>query len=313
MTDFFISYTHADEKWAQWIAYVLEEEGYSTIIQAWDFRPGSNFVLEMQKASSAATKTLMVLSPDYLNSNMAAPEWASAFAQDPQGIGRTLVPVMVRTCDPKELLPTIVQIRVVGLSQEAAREALVSGVKEARAKPSQRPAFPGAPTEHPKPTVFPGETSTRALKTSVLPNLRQTWTDADRKRFLKHGLSQIQAIFENNLKMAAVEEPRLEVDFTPSSAVDFSAEIFLDGKSKCRCRIWLSNAMGSESIAFQEGNTNGDAMNEILHTPRDGKPSFSASMAMGMSEIEKMFNMKELSAEDAAAYLWARFVKPLSY
>ncbi len=48
MTDFFISYTRIDRGWAEWIAWQLEEAGYTAVIQAWDFRPGSNFVQEMQ-------------------------------------------------------------------------------------------------------------------------------------------------------------------------------------------------------------------------------------------------------------------------
>ncbi|RXK82593.1 toll/interleukin-1 receptor domain-containing protein [Chlorobaculum sp. 24CR] len=47
--DFFISYTSADRQWAEWIAWHLEQAGYSTIIQAWDFHPGSNVILEMQR------------------------------------------------------------------------------------------------------------------------------------------------------------------------------------------------------------------------------------------------------------------------
>ena len=54
MTDFFISYTREDRAWAEWIAWVLEGKGYAVTIQAWDFRPGGNFVLDMQKAASAA-------------------------------------------------------------------------------------------------------------------------------------------------------------------------------------------------------------------------------------------------------------------
>ena len=50
--DFFISYNKADRAWAEWIAWTLEEAGYSTTIQAWDFQAGGNFVLEMQKAAS---------------------------------------------------------------------------------------------------------------------------------------------------------------------------------------------------------------------------------------------------------------------
>ena len=42
---FFISYNKADITWAEWIAWELEEAGYLTIVQAWDFRPGFNFVL----------------------------------------------------------------------------------------------------------------------------------------------------------------------------------------------------------------------------------------------------------------------------
>src|SRR3989442_2898381 len=48
--DFFISYTSVDASWAEWIAAELEHAGYTTIIQAWDFRPGSNFLSEMDNA-----------------------------------------------------------------------------------------------------------------------------------------------------------------------------------------------------------------------------------------------------------------------
>lgn len=159
MTDFFISYTQADQVWAEWVAYVLEEEGFDTVIQAWDFRPGSNFVLEMQQASAAADRTLIVLSPDYLDSRMAAPEWAGAFSQDPQGLERRILPVMVRKCEPKGLLPSIVQIRIMDLSEEKAREELVAGARKGRAKPPHRPWFPGtmSPSKELEHKEFPGK------------------------------------------------------------------------------------------------------------------------------------------------------------
>ncbi len=52
--DFFISYNHQDEGWAEWIAWQLEEAGYQTLIQKWDMGPGSNFVHEMQRAAMRA-------------------------------------------------------------------------------------------------------------------------------------------------------------------------------------------------------------------------------------------------------------------
>ncbi len=60
--DFFISYTQADRQWAEWIAWVLEEAGYTTLIQAWDFQPGANFVARMDEATQVAERTIAVLS-----------------------------------------------------------------------------------------------------------------------------------------------------------------------------------------------------------------------------------------------------------
>ena len=66
MSKIFISYNKADLQWAEWIGWQLEEEGHEIILQAWDFRPGCNFVMEMQIAATKANRTIAVLSPDYL-------------------------------------------------------------------------------------------------------------------------------------------------------------------------------------------------------------------------------------------------------
>ena len=61
--DFFISYTGADVAWAEWIAQTLEDAGYQTVVQAWDFRPGQDFLHQMQQATQQAARTIAVLSP----------------------------------------------------------------------------------------------------------------------------------------------------------------------------------------------------------------------------------------------------------
>ena len=76
--DFFISYAAADKATAEWIAWVLEEAGHRTMIQAWDFRPGREFVTEMQQALVSAQRVLAVLSPAYLDSRFARAEWNAA-------------------------------------------------------------------------------------------------------------------------------------------------------------------------------------------------------------------------------------------
>src|SRR5512132_2883353 len=160
--DFFVSYSGADRAWAEWIAWVLEEAGYTVLLQAWDFRPGSNFVLEMQRAAAQAERTIAVFSPDFLASQFTAPEWAAAFRRDPTGARGLLLPVRVRECEPESLLAEIVYIDLLGLEDKnAARDRLLAGVKRERAKPASEPAFPASAAppgrrEIPEEPRFPG-------------------------------------------------------------------------------------------------------------------------------------------------------------
>lgn len=314
MTDFFVSYTFKDKGWAEWIAFVLEEAGFTTKIQAWDFRPGSNFVLEMQEASENAERTVLVLSPDYLNSKMAASEWAAAFARDPQGQDRRIVPVMVRECQPKGLLPTIVQVRIHDLDEEAARRALLEGIDHKRAKPASRPAFPGASVVHGEKT-FPGSAppSAPARAMSVLPRLRSKPTELDIRKFAKDGFATIRDGFRSRLDQASQEDARIETDFTENTATEFFAELFVDGKSKCNCRVYLGEMFGPNSICYSQGRTSGNSANEILSPTTDDELVFSAMMSMGLSSLEKRFDPKRLTAEQATEYYWSMFIRPLTY
>ncbi|MCD4799816.1 MAG: TIR domain-containing protein [Methanosarcinales archaeon] len=157
MKDFFISYNSADKTWAEWTAWTLEEAGYTTVLQAWDFRPGSNFVLEMQRAASEAERTIAILSPAYLDADYTQPEWAAAFVQDPTGEKGKFLHVRVQKCDLKGLFTPIIYIDLVDLNETAPKEALLQGIRRERMKPPAKPTFPiGAQrsvTEQPR---FPG-------------------------------------------------------------------------------------------------------------------------------------------------------------
>jgi tetratricopeptide (TPR) repeat protein len=156
--DFFISYTSADTKWAEWIAWLLEAEGYTTRIQAWDFLAGSHFIHEMDAAAKQATRTIAVLSPDYLTSHFTSSEWEAAFARDPRGDEGLLVPVRVRPCDVEGLLKQVVYIDLVDQNEEMARATLLRAVKHQRRKPNSPPNFPSTQntSQTPAHPSFPG-------------------------------------------------------------------------------------------------------------------------------------------------------------
>lgn len=161
---FFISYHPEDTSWAQWIAAQLSDHGYSVFVQAWDFQPGQNLVLEMQRAASQAERTLALLSPSFLTSRFTAAEWAAAFAQDPTGERRKLIPVRVAPCLPEGLLGPIIYIDLVGKDEDTARTCLFYSLKHS-GRPPQAARFPGAspsPTPATRDTAVPSNLTGRA-------------------------------------------------------------------------------------------------------------------------------------------------------
>ena len=155
--DFFVSYTGADTAWAEWIAWVLTEAGYSVHIQAWDFVPGSNWVALMQEGTQAE-RTLVVLSQAFLSgSAYGAAEWQAAFARDPQGRERRLIPVRIEPCERPGLLKAITGFDLFGLDETAANARLLQQINatvSGSAKLTTKPAFPGASATR---APFPGD------------------------------------------------------------------------------------------------------------------------------------------------------------
>ncbi len=141
MKDFFISYNSHDRRWAEWIAWHLEEENYSVVIQDWDFT--GNWVVNMDRAMCDAQRTIAVLSPQYINALYTQSEWANAFRLDPTGEKDLLIPLRIAPVEPTGILAQIVYTDLVGRSEAEARELLLKRVRGERGKPVMRPGFPG--------------------------------------------------------------------------------------------------------------------------------------------------------------------------
>ncbi|MCD9875641.1 toll/interleukin-1 receptor domain-containing protein [Streptomyces guryensis] len=145
--DFFVSYTAADRGWAAWISWQLEKAGYSVLVQDWDFVAGSNWLFGMDGGVTQCERTIAVLSPAYLGSVYGRLEWQAVQNGDPDGLLRSLVPVMVVRCAPRGLLGSVVHIDLSSpdLGDEAAQELLLAGVggaRTGRSKPAVAPPFP---------------------------------------------------------------------------------------------------------------------------------------------------------------------------
>ncbi|MEW5533630.1 toll/interleukin-1 receptor domain-containing protein, partial [Streptomyces virginiae] len=146
--DFFISYSPADEQWAAWIAWTLEEAGYRTVVQAWDFVPGTNFIDFMDRGVSESVAVIAVLSRHYERSTYGRMEWQAALRASPESPERRLLTVRVDEMPIEGLLATITYVDLVGVADtDTARSLLLTRVGQAvdgHARPGRRPGYPGS-------------------------------------------------------------------------------------------------------------------------------------------------------------------------
>jgi len=151
--DFFISYTKKDEKWATWIAEVLESNGCKTIIQAWDFKTGGNFINDMHEAIKKCKKVVIVLSNHYLKSDYCQAEWQNIFISDPVGRKARIIPIRVENASPDGLLSSRTYIDIYGISKSEAEKRLIELIHNSSNRKSG--GYPGAVQTHlPKISKF---------------------------------------------------------------------------------------------------------------------------------------------------------------
>jgi TIR domain-containing protein len=103
--DVFISYSHQDQTWVkQDLLSELEAKGLQVCIDYRDFEPGAASVSEMRRAVTSSRKTLLVLTPDYVQSAWTEFEVLMVQTLDPANQQRRLIPLRKERCDvPEEI------------------------------------------------------------------------------------------------------------------------------------------------------------------------------------------------------------------
>ncbi|WP_138735893.1 FxSxx-COOH system tetratricopeptide repeat protein [Modestobacter excelsi] len=149
-SDFFISHAGRDTAWAEWLAWQLQEAGYTVELDVWDWTPGEDFVARMQTALERADRLLAVCTEAYFSSAFGGAELRAAFAGSAEAAGR-IVPVLVEPVTLPALYKPLIPLDLTGLDEAAAAARLRDRL--AGARPTGPPPFPRA---GPAPTDKPG-------------------------------------------------------------------------------------------------------------------------------------------------------------
>ena len=98
--DVFISYSTADKAWVRGeLSTRLKKAGLKVCIDYEDFRAGAPAIKEIERAATTSRKTLLVLTPNYLESVWTEFERYLLQTQDPNNRELRLLPVLKEACD----------------------------------------------------------------------------------------------------------------------------------------------------------------------------------------------------------------------
>jgi hypothetical protein len=144
--DFLVSYAPKQERWAEWIAWELTAAGHRVHTEAWDAVAGAHDAQRLHDAVRWSTRTVALLSEDYLKSSRVRAEWQAAWLDDRDGVRRKLIPVRIDRCEPDGLLRGIKYIDLADLPEEEAgrklRTEIDASISGRRLRSRERPLFP---------------------------------------------------------------------------------------------------------------------------------------------------------------------------
>jgi non-specific serine/threonine protein kinase len=179
--DVFISYSHTDQAWvSNWLMPRLEASGVRVCVDFRDFEIGAPSLVNMERAVEQSRKTLLILTPDWVHSEWANFESLLIQTEDPIGLRRRMLPLMLEPCQP----PKRVSIFTYADFTEADRwesqlKRIVDAVNDIASLPEQE--------------VRPAQVTTRKpteISTTNLPERLTSFVGRAREiSEIKHGLA----------------------------------------------------------------------------------------------------------------------------
>jgi len=97
--DVFVSYSHKNKKWVQGVLLPrLENAGLKVFIDFRDFKIGAANIKEMERGVTQSRKTLVVLTPEYLESDWTNFEILMTQTLAPANQGLRVIPILKKNC-----------------------------------------------------------------------------------------------------------------------------------------------------------------------------------------------------------------------
>lgn len=122
--DVFISYSHVDRAWVESeLLPRLESAGLKVIIDYRDFEVGAPSLVNMERAVDTSRHTLIVLTPDWVQSEWTEFESLLVTTVDPAARRRKLIPLLLKPCKPPSRIAILSYADFTDLTKQAGEMA----------------------------------------------------------------------------------------------------------------------------------------------------------------------------------------------
>jgi len=109
--DVFVSYSHHDQQWVRnWLVPQLEGAGIRVCIDFRDFAPDRPSLINMENAVEDSRRTVIVLTPDWVESDWTAFKSLLVQTDDPVGRKASLIPLLLKPCTPPKCIAMLTYV-----------------------------------------------------------------------------------------------------------------------------------------------------------------------------------------------------------
>jgi hypothetical protein len=259
-TDFFISHAGRDTGWAEWLAWQLQEAGYTVELDVWDWAPGQDFVARMEAALERADRLLAVCTEAYFTSAFGGAELRAAFVRHAAAEGR-IVPVLIEPVTLPRLYAPLIRLDLTGLDEATAAARLRARL--AGGRPTGPPPFPRpgpAPVSADKPG-FAG--ALPAVWRAPARNPRFTGrdgmlTELRRRLGAEEGTLVVQALYG----LGGVGKTQLAIEYAHRFAADYDLVWWIDAEQPVLIPDQLAALAARLDLAV--GSTVADTVDRLL-------------------------------------------------
>lgn len=288
------------------------------VIESWHDRrivAGQEFNGEINRHFEEADIVLLLVSSDFINSDYCY-DVEMKRAVERHDLGQAVViPVILRSCHWHDLpfgkllaaTPDGKPVTQYPSLDDGFYQVVDAITRALKTLPKTMSAVP-APLAHPASAVPTPRAEKGMTARSSNLRVKKEFSDRERDQARIECFEFLAKYFSNSLDELKQRNPGIEVDFRQVDAKSFESTIYIGGKRRCSCGIWVGGRGFGGDIIFSHNGVTPGSFNESMTIQDDG---YSLGFKpLGMSHFGRDPN-SFLNYEGVAEYFWEMLIQPL--